>query len=322
MARRPALSTLRGSACVFAVLLAALAARPIHAQNWNGNLEGTVVDPTGAAVPGAAVQVRNVATALTRATQTDAEGFYSFPFLPVGSYGLEVSKAGFAPKRLGGLVLQVGQTARLPVMLELARAETVLRVDALPPLIQTASPALGDEIDNQRVNQLPLNGRQFSQLALVAAGAVPPYPNGATQQFNTAAQGLGFSVNGQRSERNNFSLDGVTLMEPFAYSLTVNPSLDAIREFRVVETSYSAEQGMTSGAQVNIASRSGSNRLVGRPTNTCATARSTPGTFSTTRGGPSRLSVRTSSAPAWAGRSSPTGLFSLRTTKASACDRA
>ena len=108
-----------------------------------------------------------------------------------------------------------------------------------------------------------MNGRQFSQFALLAAGATPPYPNGSTQQFNTPALGLGFSVNGQRSERNNFSLDGVTLMEPFAYSLTVNPSIDAIREFRVVEDSYGTDQGITSGAQVNIASRSGANRLAG-----------------------------------------------------------
>ena len=138
-----------------------------------------------------------------------------------------------------------------------------MQVEARPPLVQAASPAIGDEISNQRVTSLPLNGRQFSQLALLAAGAVPPYPNSATQQFNTPGLGLGFSVDGQRSERNNFSLDGITLIEPFAYSLTVNPSTDAIREFRVVENSYSADQGMVSGAQVNIVSRSGSNRFAG-----------------------------------------------------------
>jgi hypothetical protein len=181
----------------------------------------------------------------------------------VGTYELEVSHAGFASRIVSDLLLQVGQPVRVDVALELARAQSVIRVDTQPPLVETASPALGDEIDNARVSLLPLNGRQFSQLALLAAGAVPPYPNGSSQQFNTAALGLGFSVNGQRSERNNFSLDGITLMEPFAYSLTVNPSLDAIREFRVVESSYSAEQGLTSGAQVNIASRSGTNRLTG-----------------------------------------------------------
>jgi hypothetical protein len=237
--------------------------RPVQAQNWNSNLEGLVLDPTGAVVPGATVVLRNTATGLTRTTASSENGFYSFPLLPVGTYELEVSRSGFAAKTLAGLVLQVGQTARVDVTLELARGETTVRVDARPPLIETATPAIGDEIDNARVSLLPLNGRQFSQLALLAAGAVPPYPNSSSQQFNTAAQGIGFSVNGQRSERNNFSLDGITLMEPFAYSLTVNPSVDAIREFRVVESSYSTAQGLTSGAQVNIASRSGSNRFSG-----------------------------------------------------------
>ena len=240
-----------------------LASVRLRAQNWNSNLEGLVLDPSGAAIPTASVELRNTATGQARVARTNDYGFYSFPLVPVGTYNLEVSKAGFAAKTLRGLTLQVGQTARVDVVLELPREQTAVHVDAQPPLLETASPAIGDEIDNQRVSLLPLNGRQFSQLALLAAGAVPPYPNSAVQQFNTAAQGIGFSVNGQRAERNNFSLDGITLMEPFAYSLTVNPSVDAIREFRVVESSYSTEQGLTSGAQVNIASRSGSNRFSG-----------------------------------------------------------
>ncbi|HUU14651.1 MAG TPA: carboxypeptidase-like regulatory domain-containing protein [Terriglobia bacterium] len=235
----------------------------LRAQSWNSNLEGTVTDPSGAAVPDARVELRNTATGQTRQTRSSELGFYAFPVVPVGTYELEVFKQGFAARVLEGLTIQVAQTARVDVRLELARDQEQVRVDSTPPLIQTATPAIGDEIDNQRVSLLPLNGRQFSQLTLLAAGAVPPYPNGSTQQFNTAALGIGFSVNGQRSERNNFSLDGVTLMEPFAYSLSANPSIDAIREFRVVENSYTAEQGLTSGAQVNIASRAGTNRLMG-----------------------------------------------------------
>jgi hypothetical protein len=257
-------NTLRQDFALASIGLAlALIPVALRAQNWNGNLEGLVLDPSGAAIPAASVELRNPATGQARATRTNEQGFYSFPLVPVGTYELAISHAGFATKMLRGLVLQVGQTARLDVILELPREQTVVQVDALPPLIEAASPAIGDEIDNQRVSLLPLNGRQFSQLALLAAGAVPPYPNSAVQQFNTAAQGIGFSVNGQRAERNNFSLDGITLMEPFAYSLTVNPSVDAIREFRVVESSYSSEQGLTSGAQVNIASRSGTNRFSG-----------------------------------------------------------
>ncbi|MBZ5516677.1 MAG: carboxypeptidase-like regulatory domain-containing protein [Acidobacteriia bacterium] len=196
-----------------ALILTAFA-DPLVAQNWNSNLEGVVLDPSSRAVPGAAVVLRNTATGLTRITSTGANGFYAFPLLTVGTYDLEVSKSGFASKTLAGLVLQVGQTARVDVTLVLARQQTMVRVDARPPLIETATPAIGDEIENARVSLLPLNGRQFSQLALLAAGAAPPYPNGSSQQFNTAAQGIGFSVNGQRAERNNFSLDGITL-EPF-----------------------------------------------------------------------------------------------------------
>ena len=168
--------------------------RSIFAQNWNSSVEGTVLDPAGAAIPQARVTLRSAATGLARATFSAETGYYSFPFLPVGTYELEVSHAGFASRIVSGLLLQVGQPARVDVALELARAQSVIRVDAQPPLVETASPALGDEIDNARVSLLPLNGRQFSQLALLAAGAVPPYPNGSSQQFNTAALGLLFLV--------------------------------------------------------------------------------------------------------------------------------
>jgi len=245
------------------VLSIALASCLLHAQTWSSHLEGLVTDPSGAVMPGTQVELRNTATGQVRRTETDQQGFYTFPLAPAGSYDLKVAAPGFATRVLRGLVLEVGQTPRIDLTLQLSRGQAVVQVEAQPPLVETASPAIGDEISNRRVTSLPLNGRQFSQLALLAAGAVPPYPNSSSQQFNTAALGLGFSVNGQRSERNNFSLDGVTLMEPFAYSLTVNPSLDAIREFRVVEDSYSADQGLVSGAQVNIASRSGANHFSG-----------------------------------------------------------
>jgi Carboxypeptidase regulatory-like domain len=236
---------------------------PAVAQNWNSQLEGLITDPSGAVIPGAQIELKNSATGQVRKTKSDQQGFYIFPLAPVGTYDLQVASPGFATRLLHGLVLQVGQMPRYDLTLQIAHGQSVLQVQARTPLVETASPAIGDELSNQRVTSLPLNGRQFSQLALLAAGAVPPYANGATQQFNTPAQGLGFSVDGQRSERNNFSLDGITLIEPFAYSLTANPSTDAIREFRVVENSYSAEQGMLSGAQVNIVSRSGSNRFLG-----------------------------------------------------------
>ena len=250
-------------ALLVAVLAIALLPTCLRPQNAGGSLEGSVVDPSGGAIPGVTVELSSPTTGFHRVTHSDAEGFYSFPLLPVGTYELRLAKPGFALKAISGLTVEIAQELRMDVTMELGRQRATANVSARRPLLETASPAIGDEIENRRVTQLPLNGRQFSQLALLAAGATLPAPNEATQQFNTPAMGLGFSVDGQRSERNNFSLDGITLMEPFAYSLTVNPSVDAVREFRVVENSYSADQGVTSGAQVDMATRSGSNRFAG-----------------------------------------------------------
>lgn len=212
---------------------------------------------------GAAVALKSSVTGLERRGQSDDRGAYNFPVVPAGSYDLEISKAGFVPEAERGLVVRVGQILRMDVKLQIERARTQVTVEAQTPLIDTVSPTESDEFSPQRVQALPLNGRQFVQLALLAGGAVPPYPNSASAQFNTPALGLGFSVNGQRSERNNFTLDGVTIMEPFAYSLSVNPSLDVIREFRVVDDTYPASLGITSGAQVEIVTRSGANRFSG-----------------------------------------------------------
>ena len=246
-----------------AFLAGVLLPGPARAQNWNSHLEGLITDPSGAVIPQAELTLKNRGSGFSRRTQTNRQGYYSFPLVPVGVYELAIAAPGFATRLVGALTLQVGRSERIDLTLQLARGQTALRVDDRPPLVQAATPAIGDELSNQRVTSLPLNGRQFSQLALLAAGATPPYANSATQQFNTPALGLGFSVDGQRSERNNFSLDGITLIEPFAYSVTASPSVDAIREFRVVENSYSADQGLVSGAQVNIVTRSGSNRFSG-----------------------------------------------------------
>jgi Carboxypeptidase regulatory-like domain len=234
-----------------------------RAQSWAGGVEGVVVDPSGTPVAEAAVTLKSSITGAERRAPTDERGAYTFPLVAAGSYDLEVSKPGFVSEAERGLVVRVGQVLRMDVRLQIERTRTQVTVEARPSLVDTVSPAEGDEISPQRVQALPLDGRQFVQLALLAGGAVPPYPNSASAQFNTPALGLGFSVNGQRSERNNFTLDGVTIMEPFAYSLSVNPSLDAIREFRVVENTYPASEGVTSGAQVEIVTRSGTNRFAG-----------------------------------------------------------
>lgn len=232
----------------------------LSAENSGGVFEGVVTDAKGGAIALATVEARSSATGQTRVVRTSREGYYELRFLSPGRYELEFSASGFGSVVFRNLDLAVSESRRVDVRLG---PPSSTRVHAPPPLVTTTTPAIGDLIESRRITFLPLDGRQFSQLALLAAGATPSYPNGASEQFNTAAMGLGFSVNGQRSERNNFTLDGVTVMEPFAYSLTVNPSLDAIQEFHILENSYSAEQGITSGAQVSIVSRSGTNSFVG-----------------------------------------------------------
>ncbi len=246
---------------ICAALLGTAVSMP--AEGWAGAIEGSVADSNGAPISGATVRLANTMTGATRDVSTDDRGAYSLPLVPAGAYELAVSKPGFAGYDERNLVMRVGATLRVDITLRLAREQTRVTVQSQSNLVNTLTPDESDEISPQRVQNLPLDGRQFAQLALLAGGAVPPYPNSATQQFNTAALGLGFSVDGQRSERNNFSLDGVTIMEPFAYSLTVDPSLDAIREFRVVENSYSAAQGIASGAQVEIVTRTGTNQFSG-----------------------------------------------------------
>ena len=255
---------IRAAFCVMAVGAVLLTTpRAMATEDSAGTIEGSVVDPNGAAISGATVLLSNVMTGATRAVSSNDRGAYSLPLVPAGAYELAVSKQGFAGYVERNLAMRVGATMRVDVTLRLAREQTRVTVQAQGNAVNTLTPDESDEISPQRVQALPLDGRQFAQLALLAGGAVPPYPNSATQQFNTAALGLGFSVDGQRSERNNFALDGVTMMEPFAYSLTVDPSLDAIREFRVVENSYSAAQGIVSGAQVEIVTRAGTNQFSG-----------------------------------------------------------
>ena len=179
-------------AAFLSLFITSLNPRTIYAQSWNSHLEGLITDPSGAVIPQAQVMLKNSGSGQIRHTQSDQQGFYTFPFMPVGVYEFTVAAPGFASQVLRRLTLQVGQTSRLDLTLQLAHGQVAVQIDARPPLVETASPALGDEISNQRVTSLPLNGRQFSQLALLAAGAVPPYPNGSSQQFNTAALGLGF----------------------------------------------------------------------------------------------------------------------------------
>lgn len=247
---------------VFAAIAAAAVA-PVHAQKTTGSILGTVTDPSGGAVSGANVTARNAATNLYRSAATDGSGFYRLELLPTGTYTLTVEKSGFRRQVLKDIVLQIDQEARLDVSLQLGEVNQQVEVTSAPPLADTTTVTIGDVIENKRIVTLPLNGRNFQQLALLTAGTASGQEGGTQGVFATASGNIGFVINGGRDDQNNFLVDGITVTDHYFNSLTLAPSVDAIQEFKVLQNSYSAESGMFGSGQINVSTKSGTNSIHG-----------------------------------------------------------
>jgi hypothetical protein len=248
------------------ILLAAAAASIAaldYAQKTTATILGTVTDPSGGAVSGGNVAARNVATGLERTSITDTSGFYRLELLPVGTYTVTVEKLGFKKQVLTGIVLQIDQEARIDAALQIGEVTEQVEVSSAPPLAETTNATIGDVIENRRIVTLPLNGRNFQQLALLTAGTASGQQGGTQDFFGTAAGSIGFVVNGGRDDQNNFLVDGINVIDHYFNSLTLTPSIDAIQEFKVLQNSYSAEAGMFGSGQVNVSIKSGSNAFHG-----------------------------------------------------------
>jgi hypothetical protein len=248
--------------CVLPLLILMCSIAPsVHAQT-TATLSGTVSDDSGALIPGATVTARNAEIGLTRTTGTDEHGSYTVSSLPVGSYTLMAGKQGFAKKTLSGIVLQIDQKAHVDITLSVAEAAEVVTVNSEAPLVNTTTSDLGNVIENKRIVELPLNGRQFVELALLTVGASSGATKGGTA---TAFQLAGpmVSVNGARPNQNEFTLDGVSITDNLFNTISMSPSVDAIQEFKVQSGLYSAESGSRGGAQVNILLKSGTNAFHG-----------------------------------------------------------
>jgi hypothetical protein len=233
----------------------------IEAQVPTGTILGTVKDPSGGAIAGASVRVTNSATDLSRSFTTDAGGSYRFPALPVGTYDLEVVRSGFKSAVQKGLVLTVGQEAVLDITLQVGSNEQTVTVTAEAPLIDTTTSSLGGLVTEQKIEDLPLNGRNYTDLILLQPGV--------TQQTDEQAgtPGSVFSSNGESTRSNNYLLDGTITQNAFGFSPTsVSGSslgLDGIQEYRVVTNMFSAEYGLVMGSQTNIVSKGGTNQFHG-----------------------------------------------------------
>src|SRR3984893_6773117 len=232
------------------------------AQVESGTINGVVLDNSGAVISGASVIITNTATAQARRTLTNTSGEYSAPSLAPGTYDIEVSKAGFATSVQRGVILQVNQTQGINITLNPGSVQETVEVTSLVPPLQTETATLGNVVNGQEVQTLPLNGRNFMDLASLTAGTTPAEPGSRNQNEG------GFSSNGNRSYDNNIMLDGVdnNSLSPDLRNGTdfmVSPPPDAIQEFNVETTGYGPEFGRGGGAAVNIAIKSGTNAFHG-----------------------------------------------------------
>jgi len=247
---------------VLALFLAAGAA----AQTTSTEILGLVTDTTGAAVTGAQVTITRVATQTVLTRETNVAGEFSFPLIDIGEYTVRVEKPGFRSKTVSGLHIETQQKARVDFVLEVGAVTESVEVVANAVTLTTENAAIGQVIDNKRVVDLPLNGRNMIQLAVMVPGVqYGSRSGGADGQSGFPIPGSGMSViaNGQREVHQSITLDGVESITPLYNMSSFTPSIDAIEEFKVQTGSYSAEFGQSSGARVEVSLKSGTNQLHG-----------------------------------------------------------
>ncbi|MGH9839037.1 MAG: carboxypeptidase regulatory-like domain-containing protein, partial [Blastocatellia bacterium] len=224
---------------------------------------GTVTDAGGKVIANASITATQKETGLQRQATTGDRGYYVLPALPIGAYTLTVEAKGFKRKSVTGITLQVNQEPRIDVALEVGDVSETVTVTGAAPLLQTESASVGQVIDNRYTTQIPLNGRDFSQLILLTPGAVTR-PGGfdLTTGAATGSFGSGVAIGG-RDAHNNFTIDGAGNNARQFGNVALRPSIDVIQEFKVQTNSYSAEFGNAAFGQITLVTKSGTNEFHG-----------------------------------------------------------
>lgn len=241
-----------------AILMVLWAGSLLQAQVETARIVGTVKDTTGAVVPGVEITMTHLGTNRQIVSITNDQGRYASVPLAIGDYRVEASLPGFKRAVRTGIRLQVQDTVVVDFTLEIGEVTEQVEVLGAAPLLNTAEASQGQVIDERRVKDLPLNGRDYIQLALLSAGAIQP----------VGGRAGGFSAMGQRTTQNNYLLDGidnnsVELATAGRQAEMVKPSIDAIQEFKVQTNVYSAEFGRAMGGVVNVTTKSGTNEFHG-----------------------------------------------------------
>ncbi len=252
---------------IFVFLFSASAFSILQAQVDTATIVGTVQDSSGAIVPGASVTATEVNTNIKTSTRTDTAGNYVLTPLKIGNYAVAVEAQGFKKETRGGVVLQVQDRVRVDFALQIGSISEAINIEADVPVVQTESSSLGDVIASRQITDLPLNGRDYTQLATLTTGVTKITENGggingATSATNGNAGGA-FAVNGTRGNLNNFMLDGIDNNSNDNAGNILRTSVDAIAEFKVQTSNYSAEFGRSGGAVINATIKSGTNQFHG-----------------------------------------------------------
>jgi hypothetical protein len=246
---------------LLALLVASLAS-PVLGQSVTASVTGTVTDNSGAILKAAAVVVVNQSTQVEYKGQSNDAGVYTIAGLPIGRYVVKAEAQGFKSVTTNVVTLETGQVARVNLKLELGAVTEQVEVVGVNPILQTENAVVGEIISGTTIVALPLNGRNFAQLSLLAPGVQTHAPDSFTEANPTVSSGRPY-VNGQREQSNNFMLDGVDQNEAVDNQIAYYPSPDAIAEMRVETNNYSAEFGNVAGGVVSAITKSGSNEFHG-----------------------------------------------------------
>src|SRR6266705_2195853 len=232
-----------------------LVLRPWSVYAHTASLTGAVTDPAGVVLPGVTITITEAQTNVLLMFATDERGNYSVSFLPPGLYRIEAGLPGFKTAIRESVVLSVDDRLRIDFTLQIGEVAEKIVVTTTTPLVQSETSSVGTIIDNQKIVELPLNGREFEALAQLAPGSLSPAPGSALSLRG------GFNVIGARETANNNLLDGIDNNDPAINNFTLRPILDAIQEFKVLANSYRAEFGRGGGAQVIVNTKSGTNEF-------------------------------------------------------------
>ena len=249
--------------CAFlSVLVLSALAIPATAQS-TGSVGGVVTDATGATVPNAKVTTTNQATGVSFATETDNAGAYLFPSLPIGVYNVEVSASGFQKAVITDLDLPVATSVTRNVQLKIGETSVTVEITADAVMLDTTTNSMGQVINDKYVQDIPLNGRHFTDLSLLTPGTITPPANGFLSAPLRGQGSFGINTGGQREDTTNWLVNGINLNDPVQNQITFQPPIDTLSEFKIDNSAFPAEYGRSSGAIVNMATRSGKNDFHG-----------------------------------------------------------